>query len=196
MRLWTTMAKTVYDQTLGKHESYTCKTEKCDMLNFDGPTGQYHKAYNWLVYEMTKRIGPAPNGITYPVWAWHTVRGLHKRPNLHWNEFRNAPEPMVLIELEVDDDKVVLTDEEIWTCGQLNDAPCFMDAPDEQLDAELEWYYENTDIPQSEKEKFKMSTWSRIFNTEKSEHIQATFWELKPENVKKVWYYNKKKNIK
>lgn len=186
------MPLTLYQQTLSQNKSYTCDSDKCDMLSFDNIYGQYHKAYNWLSNEMTKRIGPPPIGTKYPVWAWYKIRNMHKKPNLNWREFRGSEEPMILIECEIDDNKVVLTDEEHWTGGQLNDCPCFMGKSDEELDAELDWYYDNPTVSNKEKEIFKMSTWNRIFNISHSENIQATFWELKPENIIKTWTYNKK----
>lgn len=89
---------------------------------------------------------------------------------------------MVLIELEKEDSQVVLSDEEIWTVAQLNDtAWC-------RNDEELDWYYN----PNTEgKEKFKKESWYRVFEIDQAPHVQATFWELRKEEIKKIWKYNK-----
>lgn len=78
--------------------------------------------------------------------------------------------------------QVVLSDEEIWTVAQLNDtAWC-------RNDEELDWYY-NPDM--EGKEKFKKESWYRVFEIDQAPHVQATFWELRKEEVKKIWKYNK-----
>lgn len=40
------------------------------------------KPYRWLMDRMREKIGPAPAGVDYPVWAWHT-----------WEFERRAPDP-------------------------------------------------------------------------------------------------------
>lgn len=131
---------------------------------------------------MTEKIGPPPEGIKYPVWAWYRFRTRRARPDLRWVEFRGAANEMVLIELEKEDSQVVLSDEEIWTVAQLNDtAWC-------RNDEELDWYY-NPDM--EGKEKFKKESWYRVFEINQAPHVQATFWELRKEEIKKIWKYNK-----
>jgi hypothetical protein len=39
------------------------------------------RAYKWMVTQMEKRIGAKPEGVTYPVWAWHTQEYKHKKPD-------------------------------------------------------------------------------------------------------------------
>ena len=95
---------------------------------------------------------------------------------------RGAAKEMVLIELEKENSQVVLSDEEIWTVAQLNDtAWC-------RNDEELDWYY-NPDM--EGKEKFKKESWYRVFEIDQASHVQATFWELRKEEIKKIWKYNK-----
>ena len=93
---------------------------------------------------------------------------------------------MVLLELEVPDDKAVLSDEEKWTCAQLNDSAWC------DTEKELDWYYDDPDATPREREVFKKKSWYRIFDIEDSENVQATFWILPKENIKKMWEYNKK----
>ncbi len=99
---------------------------------------------------MAEKIGPPPEGIKYPVWAWYRLRTRQARPDLRWVEFRGAAKEMVLIELD--------------------------------------WYY-NPDI--EGKEKFKKESWYRVFEIDQAPHVQATFWELRKEEIKKIWKYNK-----
>lgn len=184
MKLWTTMPEKVYRETLLKTGTYTCDTNKCAMLLEDSATKQFKNAYDWLINVMEKRIGKAPDNVKYPVWAWYRLRGKESRPDLRWIEFRGFPETMVLIEFEVPDNKVVLSDEEKWTAAQLNNtAWC-------DTDEELDWYYDSNDSWQK-KEEFKKKSWYRIFDIKDSYCVQATLWELKMSDVTRVWTYNK-----
>ena len=90
---------------------------------------------------------------------------------------------MVIIECEIEDNKVVLSDEVKWTVSALNNLPFCISKE------ELEWYYNNT-ISKKDKELFKHSSWLRVFDISESEHIQATFWELRKENIIKIWEFN------
>ena len=184
MKLWTTMPKSVYEDTIIKKGKYVCNENKCGMLLEDSTTHQFQNAYDWLVNYMTRIIGPAPDGIKYPVWAWYRLRGREKRPDLSWVEYKGFKEPMVLLEIEISDNKVVLSDEEKWTCAQLNNAPWC------DTDEELDWYYDDNSVSSKEKEEFKNKSWYKVFNIDESQNVQATFWEIRKENVKKVWYYN------
>ena len=112
MRLWTTMPKEVYENTILKTGEYICGPLKCDMLLDDTDDQQFARAYSWMKAYMTEKIGPAPAGVIHPVWAWYKLRGRHARPDLRWVEFKEYREPMVLLEMEIDGDKMVLSDEE------------------------------------------------------------------------------------
>ena len=39
---------------------------------------KYDAPYNWMVAQMEDRIGKRPEGVTYPIWAWHTYSWKHK----------------------------------------------------------------------------------------------------------------------
>lgn len=182
MRLWTTMPAGVYKETIEKTGIYQCDPDKSEVLTWDDSGRQFANAYDWMSRYMTEKIGPPPEGIKYPVWAWYRLRTRQARPDLRWVEFRGAAKEMVLIELEKEDSQVVLSDEEIWTVAQLNDtAWC-------RNDEELDWYY-NPDM--EGKEKFKKESWYRVFEINQAPHVQATFWELRKEEIKKIWKYNK-----
>ena len=186
MKLWTTMPKEVYVNTVLKNGVYICDSSKCDMLLYDTEDKQFGRAYAWMEAYMAEKIGMAPVKGIHPVWAWYKLRGRHKKPDLRWTEFRWYKEPMVLLELEVPDDKAVLSDEEKWTCAQLNDSAWC------DTEEELDWYYDDPDAVPREREVFKKKSWYRIFDIENSENVQATFWILPKENIKKMWEYNKK----
>ena len=62
---------------------------------------------------MRIRVGNPPDGVNYPIWAWHTVDWKHQKPDLAKTEFRKKGN-QVCIELEMPEDKVLLSDEEMW----------------------------------------------------------------------------------
>lgn len=43
-----------------------------------------------------------------------------------------------------------------------------------------------------EKETFKLKSWDKIFDLSHSNNIQATYWELRPENVLDIKYFGKR----
>lgn len=184
MKLWTSMPETVYSVTLVKTGIYRCVPDKCDMLLDDTDDLRYHKAYEWMSERMKESIGNAPEGVHYPVWAWYQVRGIHTKPDLRWFEFRHFKVPMILIEFELADSKVLLSDEEKWTCAQLNDGPWC------ETQKEMSWYYQCPEDPL--RQKFKKETWNRIFDIKGSERIQATCWEIQKNMVTEIWHYNRK----
>lgn len=188
MILWSLQPLDVY-QSIIETGFYHCKPElsKCiQELNFTA-------AYDWLVDQMKKRIGPPPPNVKYPVWAWHTTYWKHKKPDLRRSEFRDNNTPMVCLEIEKPDDQVLLSDEENW------------------YDVLGNWYFSETEaehnrfetLPFDEQEILKKQSWEKVFLVDPFENkwyrrgmfIQATFWELKKDDIRKVLYYGNKKSI-
>ena len=69
----------------------------------------FEHAYRWLVEQMEIKIGPRPEGVTWPVWAWYMHRNRKGRLDLRREE-NWCDEPSVCIECEIPDDQVVLSD--------------------------------------------------------------------------------------
>ncbi len=185
MRLWTIQTTDVYNM-IQENGVYHCR----ESLSFARDIEELTKAYNWISGQMEKRLGSAPNGVAYPVWAWHTWEFKHKRPDLRLMSFR-VYEPSVLMEVEISDDRVLLTDEEKWNFILGNHY--LNDAIDENTWEQKEAEYDAL-LP-DEQEKIKLESWLDIFNIAPFENdfmsqgkwIQATFWELKKEDIVKVW---------
>ena len=168
MKLWTLQPVEVYDSIM-KDGAYRCKPELSECLT----EMNFYDAYDWLVGQMKEKIGQPPQNVKYPVWAWHTTYGKHKKPDLRRMDFRSK-EPMVCIEIEKADDQVLKSEEDYNTFELMS--------PDEQ-------------------EIIKRKSWERIFLIEtfkddwirRGMFIQATFWELKKSDIIKVIYYGKKR---
>ena len=90
---------------------YRCDPEKSSMQDI-----QFAEKYEWLIEQMKKRIGPPPDGMTYPVWAWYIQNGKHKKPDLRserWG-YGSGDEEYVCIEFEIPDDQVLLSGFDVW----------------------------------------------------------------------------------
>ncbi len=181
MRLWTIKPEMLYTKLLAD------KIIHCDPMQAELVTDcGFGRAYNWLAEKMVQRIGNPPPGVKYPIWAWHTVRGKHQKPDLRWTEFR--ADSGVCLELEIPDDDVLLSDEEGWYYV-LGDW-FYGDATNEkESETEDEWL---ESLPLDEKKYIKKKSWEKIFDVfpvsvnnryTSGEHIQATFWELRLDQV-------------
>ena len=179
MLLWHYMPIEVYNQTLALNKLYICNISKSEIMNdSDLDAVIFKDAYDWLVSKMNEKI-KNPDNIAYPVWAWHTFDGKHEKPDLINNYFKNRQMPMVLVEIDIPESQVLLSDEEKWCYSCLNNMPYF--ETDEEFDK-----YEN-ELTDTEKNKVRKESWNKIFDMKNSEYIQACFWQLRPEYVKKIY---------
>ena len=174
MRIWTIQPETVYASIL-ETGIYRCKPALSVWLS----DYNFANAYKWLNIQMESRIGKKPDEVKYPVWAWHTLYGKHKKPDLRLSEFRFESENSVCLELEIPNKKVLLSDEEDWHFVLNN---WFNTKYKSNLDFdEADSWFEN--LPESKKQQIKEKSWESIFDVSNSQFIQATFWELKEEDI-------------
>ena len=185
MILWTSQEEAVYNELL-KTGVYRCD------LNLS-PMKDCRKQYDWLVRQMKQRIGPPPEQVTYPVWALYQQDGKHRKPDLRrerW-EFGCDGERFACIEIEIPDRDVLLSDFDAW-CIILSD---FLISDTEQEDRCLEAQYEA--LSPSEKRRMKEKNRERVFDlsplnnswARRGYEIQATFWELRLEQVRDVRFF-------
>ena len=183
MRLWTFQPIEVYEILKNKG------IYRCDPNN-NGVDKYLIKSYIWLVSEMEKRIGKRPNGVELPIWAWHTTYWKHNKPDLRHLEFK-CSKPCLLMEIEIPDNQVVLTDFDAWhfvlNRWYLGESTC-----EDEYDKEQAWLDTLTNKQRSTE---IIKSWQRIFDISKYSNkwlhrgmfIQATFWELKLSQVKKIY---------
>jgi len=95
MKLWTIQTETVY-QLIQDTGVYRCDPYQSVMLQpmDDTKIGkdlceQFVSAYDWLVLQMEKRIGPKPQNVFYPVWAWYQF-GNNRKPDLRKERWSNG----------------------------------------------------------------------------------------------------------
>ena len=185
MILWTCQEEAVYNELL-KTGVYRCDINLSSMKDCC-------EKYDWLVRQMKQRIGPPPEQVTYPVWAIYQQRDKHRNPGLRrerW-EFGCDGERFACIEIEIPDRDVLLSDFDAW-CIILSD---FLISDTEQEDRCLEAQYEA--LSPSEKRRMKEKNRERVFDlsplnngwARRGYEIQATFWELRLEQVRDVRFF-------
>ena len=109
MTLWTIQPERIYCFIL-KTGQYTCDPGQVVMSEFT-------KMYDWLALQMKERIGEPPEGIIYPVWAWHTQSSKHQKPDLRSERWSNGydGDKFVCLEIEVPDEQVLVSDYDLWS---------------------------------------------------------------------------------
>lgn len=66
----------------------------------------FKKGYDWIIGELEKRVGAAPKGIKYPIWAWAK----------NDDDFDDWADDGVYVKitLEIDPSRVLLSDFDAW----------------------------------------------------------------------------------
>lgn len=102
-------------------------------------------------------------------------------------EFNNYVGENVILELEIPDDDVLLSDEENWHYV-LNNWYLHDVNNDEDKWNEIDAWFDN--LPLDKQEAIKRKPWERIFDKDNADNnwkfVQATFWELRTEQIKSV----------
>ena len=184
MKLWTMQPVEVYD-ILKRDGIFICDKEKADNIEF-------LEAYDWLNKYLEKK-DPKPGNVEYPIWAWFRFNSMEKKPDLRHSCYGRRGQKMVCIEVEIPDEKVLLSDYDNWhyvlnKCW-LDDSMC-----EEEWDELHDWF---DALPLPKQDEIREKSWEKIFDTtiwenewrSNGKYIQAIFWELKMENVKKVQFF-------
>lgn len=190
MRLWTIQPIEVWEE-LNKKGYFICNPIKADYIS--DKEWNFKEAYDWLVGQMEYRIGRRPNGVSYPIWAWHTRDWKHKKPDLRNIGLGNKGEKSVCIEVEVPDNQVVLTDFDVWHF--VLNKWYFDDSYSEEEWEKLHAKYDRLD--RDVRGKVKIQSWQKVFDVspfqnewcQRGRYIQATFWVLYLKDVKDVRFF-------
>lgn len=198
MRLWTIQTIEFYNALLKNGVVY------CDRESW--LCQEYRDMYDWMANEMRKRIGNPPNPeVHYPLWAWYQYTSRKKpKPPVSPSMLDSDQEEGVILEIEIPDNEVLLSDFELWHVP-LNGHPI---SDDEKLMLRFEAFRATCggscdfgDYP-GELQHDIMVTWSVIFDLRTrlrqwvakaiwNRSIQACIWQLKLEQVVKVDFIHK-----
>lgn len=147
-----------------------------------------------------------PTGVRYPIWAWYRWEGKRKRMDMRKSGHAQRGEKVVQLTIEVEDEKVLLSDFDLFHYILRYDYLPLNEKDGERFDKE----YEKTGYEWKDPADFRIQTntmknlrskiirsWERIFLLDKEDNgfiyglnskksIQATFWELKLDQVVKA----------
>lgn len=179
MILWTIQPEAVYNSIIGDGV-YHCDFSQSFLRD--------HKMqYDWLVSKMIKHIGERPKVVSYPVWAWYKWNGKRKQPDLRSERWGNGfcGDVFYCIKIQIPDEQVLLSDFDSWSIILVNG---LISESEEEHNA-LEKRYNA--LSKEKQKNMKDKNWERVFNIEELDNdwvscgnfVQATFWELKKENI-------------
>jgi len=195
MRLVTIQDKAAYDDLCVKGV-LRCNPNLAEWLH----KKEFRSSYDWLIEQMKQRIGEPPDGVSYPIWAWYLIDGKPAKVDLRRTEFNNYKGEHYALTIEVPDDIVLLSDEENWHYV-LNNWFLGLAINDTEYDREQAWL---ESLPKNEQQYEKQKSWKRIFdisplNTDwhrRGFYVQATFWELRKEQIVSVRQFFGRQNLK
>lgn len=148
--------------------------------------GEFQYAYDWIVSQMHRRIGAAPDGLQFPVWAWYQWEGKRKRMDSRQSGYAKRGTPMVQITFEADTKDFLLSDFDAWHLVLNNHYIA---------DNKQDWddFYANVGNRRTDE---IIKSWGKIFDltrcTPDWDHdperhtIQVTLWEIHMSQVRKV----------
>ena len=185
MILWTIQPEEVYE-LIQRTGVYHCDYGKSGM-------NDWQEQYDWLVREMKERIGEPPGGVSYPVWAWYMWEGARKKPDLRRERWGNGwkGERFACMEIDIPEEKLILSDYDTWSIILLDGLLADTEEEEESLEEEYEA------MPPEARREYKYRNWKNVFDLayvdngwiHRGDSIQATFWELRKEDIKKVRFF-------
>ncbi len=163
----------------------------------------FNNAYNWMLKEMKDRIGIGDKTDGYPIWAWYQYNtAKQRRPDLRGSGFFQKGTKGVRIEFEKSSKDVLLSDFSLWghvlNYWQISDSEEEDNKFDKLLaDNNIDFVNKKSYTP--EIRKIVEDSWIKIFDMDYSpeytadpfekKNIQATFWDLSVDEIKKVDYF-------
>jgi len=175
------------------------------------PDHHYPGAYRFMRNTLVERVGAPPEESCWPIWAWYHCDGADKpRPDLRCSAHLPPGERGVRIELEIPNDRVLLSDFDTWGAVIIGAAVLDGEAEVDRFWKECEqaglpngWLmtWEDTDKVLAHPvfgERLRCS-WNRVFDLDwyndywndppGKKSIQAVFWEIRREDVRKVDFF-------
>jgi len=194
MRLWKIISRPTYETSI--HDGRLV----CDDHFMEQ---DWRLAYEWMALQLTKRVVPSPADTRFPQWAWSQWEGPEcKRPDLRTFRHRVAPGEYVRLTLEIDPDRVLLSDFDEWHFPLNNWYLPFDEADAKKFEQILVRDHVAFGGPHPPHiQNLIEASWHRIFDLgaedpygtrSKPEHqsIQATFWELFIDDVIDVTHFS------
>lgn len=163
-------------------------------------------AYDWMREKMICAGLIPPQGVRYPIWAWYQWEGKRKRRDMRESGYAKRGEKIVQLTVEVDDWNVMLSDFDLFHYP-LNRWYLPLNEKDnlefEKLYESFGYSFQDLNNPNIQTNEMKhlrnviALSWDRVFLLNKEDDgwlygknenksIQATFWELRLDQVNKA----------
>jgi hypothetical protein len=172
-------------------------------------TKDYLDPYLWMAEQMQRRLkAPKPSKDAMPIWAWHRWQGKRCKPDLRACNHLPKGERGIRLELQVADDRVLLSDFDLWhyvlNYWYLPETEDAGEAFEKKLAlAGLSFYKCDHEHPLSHPQYRREieKSWERIFDVgwadrehtiaepSKKKSIQATLWEIRLTDVVDAWKF-------
>jgi hypothetical protein len=204
IELWTLQHEEAYKDFLDVGRLTANENHLC--FGPDDVSGWY--AYQWYAKQMSNRVGPAPSGVKWPVWAWYKRYGKTGsemgKPDMRESSYGERGTRVVRLKLAVACNRILLSDFDSWHSA-LN--YWFLSLTKSEDDAFTEWCEQHGVLEQhllnagSKTESRNHAkvcqrikeSWERMFtlytdngewhDTYERQSIQATLWELHLDDV-------------
>ncbi|MFC3862568.1 DUF3841 domain-containing protein [Deinococcus antarcticus] len=191
MRVYTLQPVNVL-HTIQRGELYRPDPNLCRAEGFVGDDQSLWRAYRWIAGRLALQH-PPPVPEALPVWVWATFNHRSPKPDLR----RHHPvTPGVLLELEVDDDRVLLSDFDGWHTalnGWFLGSETEVTAFESQCDQKgygPAGFWQDEDMRQQ-----VTGSWLKCLDLDwydpfwhgadtETRKTQGVLWELRPEDVK------------
>lgn len=165
---------------------------------------EWRTAYDWMVEQMERRIGPRPKPGVYPLWAWYQWDGeTRRRPDLRSALHVPGGTKAVRIEFEIAEDQILLSDFGAWHVPLNYGYLALDEAEDAAFEAELAAHSlawePGQHLPDPAFHAKTLKSWERIFDVDQvdphrwwtepskaEKDIQGTFWSLSLAQVRKA----------
>jgi hypothetical protein len=190
VRIWTIQPAELYE---------TLKAKRVLFADGRRRDRTWDHAYQWMVEQMRRRLPPSK--ARFPWWGWYRWEGVRRaRPDLRSGGHLPKGQRGVRIELDMPEEKVLLSDFERWHVVLSNWYLSESEADDEQFSREKEQagYKYDGRWPEPLRSSV-LASWERIFDLTAGDadwfgevskrSVQATFWELRLKDVKDVTFF-------
>ncbi len=193
MKIWSMQPASILDD-IDKYGFFRCDETKSFNLSKEN---SLKPQYNWLINQMEQKIGKRPEGVNFPIWAWHTWEFKRQMPDPDSAAFLKRDGDKVFLTIDIPDDKVVLTDFDAWQ-NVMTDGFVSAATNEKEYDIEAELLENAND---EEIVELIHKSWQNVFITDKVEndylirgkYIQATFWEITSKNIINIQKLNSTK---
>ena len=208
MKIYTFQPNFVWEQIKNNGFYYppTDLFEKDSFLNeeFNDFWG-FRKSYEWLQNEMKNHGVINSLNNKNLIWAWFKWHGHKNKPDKRYSSvFNFYKEPFVMLELNIDSSRVFLSDYDgwhfvlnYWYLGKEKETEDFSSQFNYYKEKPLQNTFAHLNIEESWRTIFDMQKTREILEfNENEQSIQATFYEIFFNDVKKVHYFDNKRCVK